>query len=104
MTMRRGLTKSKNMISIRILNKIGARYGQEYATRFGFDADKNPPYLTLALGAGADHAAADGRRLFGVRQRRLPRQALPDLEGRPMPTARCCRKRGRSAPASRPTA
>ena len=53
MTMRRGLTKSKNMISIRILNKIGARYGQEYATRFGFDADKNPPFLTLALGAGA---------------------------------------------------
>ncbi|HEV7815186.1 MAG TPA: penicillin-binding protein 1A [Janthinobacterium sp.] len=52
MTMRKGLMKSKNMISIRILHKIGARYGQEYATRFGFDADKNPPYLTLALGAG----------------------------------------------------
>ena len=52
MTMRRGLTKSKNMISIRILHKIGAKYGQEYSTRFGFDADKNPPYLTLALGAG----------------------------------------------------
>jgi penicillin-binding protein 1A len=53
MTMRRGLTKSKNMISIRILNKIGAKYGQEYSTRFGFDPEKNPPYLTLALGAGA---------------------------------------------------
>lgn len=53
MTMRRGLMKSKNMISIRILHKIGAKYGQEYITRFGFDADKNPPYLTLALGAGA---------------------------------------------------
>ena len=53
MTMRKGLTKSKNMISIRILNKIGAKYGQQYITRFGFDADKNPPYLTLALGAGA---------------------------------------------------
>jgi penicillin-binding protein 1A len=53
MTMRKGLTKSKNMISIRILNRIGAKYGQEYTTRFGFDADKNPPYLTLALGAGA---------------------------------------------------
>jgi penicillin-binding protein 1A len=53
MSMRKGLTKSKNMISIRILHKIGAKYGQEYATRFGFDADKNPPYLTLALGAGA---------------------------------------------------
>lgn len=53
MTMRRGLTKSKNMISIRILQKIGAKYGQEYSTRFGFDAEKNPAYLTLALGAGA---------------------------------------------------
>ena len=53
MTMRRGLMKSKNMISIRILEKIGAKYGQEYVTRFGFEADKNPAYLTLALGAGA---------------------------------------------------
>lgn len=52
-SMRKGLTKSKNMVSIRILNRVGAKYGQEYATRFGFDADKNPPYLTLALGAGA---------------------------------------------------
>jgi len=52
-TMRQALAKSKNMVSIRILQKIGPKYGQEYATRFGFDADKNPPYLTLALGAGA---------------------------------------------------
>ncbi len=44
------------MVSIRILHKIGARYGQEYATRFGFDANKNPPYLTLALGAGGTTA------------------------------------------------
>ena len=53
MSMRTGLMKSKNMVSIRILEKIGARYGQEYITRFGFEADKNPAYLTLALGAGA---------------------------------------------------
>lgn len=53
MTMRRGLTRSKNMISIRILHKIGAKYGQEYTSRFGFVPEKNPPYLTLALGAGA---------------------------------------------------
>ena len=53
MTMRRGLQQSKNMISIRILNKIGARYGQEYAARFGFEPERNPAYLTLALGAGA---------------------------------------------------
>lgn len=53
--MRRGLMKSKNMISIQILNQIGAQYGQEFITRFGFDPDKNPPYLTLALGAGPSH-------------------------------------------------
>ena len=53
MTIRKGLAKSKNMISIRILDKIGPAYAQEYITRFGFDADKNPPYLTLALGAGS---------------------------------------------------
>ena len=52
-TMRRGLMKSKNVISIQILNQIGAQYGQEFITRFGFDPDKNPPYLTLALGAGS---------------------------------------------------
>jgi penicillin-binding protein 1A len=53
MTMRHALMKSKNMVSIRILNKIGARYGQEYASRFGFEPERNPPYLTLALGAGS---------------------------------------------------
>jgi penicillin-binding protein 1A len=53
MTMRRGLAKSKNMISIRILQSIGASYAQEWITRFGFDADKHPAYLTMALGAGS---------------------------------------------------
>jgi len=53
MKMRRALAKSKNMVSIRILQSIGARYAQDFATRFGFDAAKHPPYLTMALGAGA---------------------------------------------------
>jgi penicillin-binding protein 1A len=53
MSLRRGLAKSKNMISIRILKSIGAPYAQEWATRFGFDADKHPAYLTMALGAGS---------------------------------------------------
>jgi penicillin-binding protein 1A len=53
MTLRTGLAKSKNMVSIRLLRSIGTRYAQDYATRFGFDADKHPPYLTLALGAGS---------------------------------------------------
>ena len=53
MTMKRGLARSRNMISIRILQTITPQYGQEWVTRFGFDADKHPPYLTMALGAGA---------------------------------------------------
>ncbi|MGZ5714833.1 MAG: penicillin-binding protein 1A [Caldimonas sp.] len=53
MTMRRGLAKSKNMISIRILKSIGPAYAQQWITRFGFDAEKHPAYLTMALGAGS---------------------------------------------------
>ncbi len=52
MTLRNALTKSKNMVSIRLVRAVGPHYAQDYVTRFGFDADKNPPYLTLALGAG----------------------------------------------------
>ena len=53
MTMRRGLAKSKNMISIRILKSIGPAYAQQWIKRFGFDADKHPAYLPMALGAGS---------------------------------------------------
>ena len=53
MTLRRGLAKSKNMISIRILKSIGPAYAQQWITRFGFDAEKHPAYLTMALGAGS---------------------------------------------------
>jgi penicillin-binding protein 1A len=52
LTMRQALAKSKNMVSIRILHRIGPRFGQSYLSRFGFEAERNPPYLTLALGAG----------------------------------------------------
>ncbi len=53
MSMRTALKKSKNMISIRILQSIGASYGQDWVTRFGFEAEKHPAYLTMALGAGS---------------------------------------------------
>jgi penicillin-binding protein 1A len=53
MKLRTALAKSKNMVSIRILQSIGTHYAQDYATRFGFDADKHPAYLTMALGAGS---------------------------------------------------
>jgi penicillin-binding protein 1A len=53
MRLRTALAKSKNMVSIRVLDAIGPKYAREYVTRFGFDADKHPPYLTMALGAGS---------------------------------------------------
>jgi len=53
MTIRNGLAKSKNMISIRILQAIGPAYAQNWVSKFGFDANKHPPYLTMALGSGS---------------------------------------------------
>ena len=53
MSLRRALAKSKNMVSIRILQAISPRYAQDWITHFGFDADKHPAYLPMALGAGA---------------------------------------------------
>jgi penicillin-binding protein 1A len=52
-TMRQALEKSINLISIRILAHIGTQYAQTYITqKFGFDPDKTPPYLSMALGTG----------------------------------------------------
>lgn len=53
MTLRRGLAKSKNMISIRVLQSVGAQNAQDWIAHFGFDPEKHPPYLTMALGAGS---------------------------------------------------
>ena len=53
MSMRRALMKSKNMVSIRILQSIGTRYAQDWITNFGFEREKHPAYLPMALGAGS---------------------------------------------------
>ena len=50
--LRTALTKSKNLVSVRILQAITPQYAQDYITRFGFDPSRHPPYLTMALGAG----------------------------------------------------
>jgi penicillin-binding protein 1A len=52
MSMRSALTRSKNLVSIRILQAITPEFAQEYITRFGFSGKEHPPYLTMALGAG----------------------------------------------------
>jgi penicillin-binding protein 1A len=53
MPLHRALALSKNMVSIRVLQVVGAQNAQQWVTRFGFDAEKHPPYLTMALGAGS---------------------------------------------------
>jgi penicillin-binding protein 1A len=53
MSLRKGLAKSKNMISIRVLQAVGAQNAQDWIAQFGFDAEKHPAYLTMALGAGS---------------------------------------------------
>lgn len=50
---RRGLVRSKNMVAVNLMQAAGAEYVQQFATRFGFAAELNPPGLPLALGAGA---------------------------------------------------
>ena len=52
-SMMEALTKSQNMVSIRVVKKITPQYVQDYITRFGFEANRNPPLFSLALGAGA---------------------------------------------------
>ena len=53
MRLRTALAKSKNMVSIRLLQAIGTNYAQDYIQRFGFDPKMHPAYLTMALGAGS---------------------------------------------------
>ena len=53
MSMRSALMLSKNLVSIRILQAITPNYARDYLTKFGFDPDKQPPFLTMALGSGS---------------------------------------------------
>ena len=53
MRIRNALAKSKNLVTIRVLQAIGPQYAQDYIARFGFDPKLHPPYLTMGLGAGS---------------------------------------------------
>ena len=52
MRLRTALARSKNLVSVRILQDITPQYAQDYIARFGFDPKLHPAYLTMALGAG----------------------------------------------------
>src|SRR5690606_13857726 len=47
------LVKSKNLVSVRLLDAIGVHYAHEYVTRFGFSAQQVPENLSMALGTAA---------------------------------------------------
>ena len=53
MRIRAALAKSKNLVTVRVLQAIGPQYAQDYIARFGFDPKLHPPYLTMGLGAGS---------------------------------------------------
>jgi len=53
MTLRTGLARSKNVVSIRVLQAVGPKNAQDWISKFGFEPERHPPYLTMALGAGS---------------------------------------------------
>lgn len=52
-SLRWALVKSRNLVSIRLLQMIGIPYAIQYAERFGFTADQMPATLSLALGTAS---------------------------------------------------
>ena len=53
MTLADAIARSKNLVSIRIVQAIDPYYAQQYISRFGFDPKNHPPLLTMALGVGS---------------------------------------------------
>ena len=52
-TLREGLVRSKNLVSVRLLKHIGLTQAHQWIGRFGLPMDKQPKDLTLALGSGS---------------------------------------------------
>ena len=51
--LREALVRSRNLVSVRLLDAIGVRYAREYITRFGFSPQQIPENLSMALGTAA---------------------------------------------------
>jgi penicillin-binding protein 1A len=52
-SVREGLVRSKNLVSARLLQHVGLLQARDWMARFGFEMDKQPQDLTLALGTGS---------------------------------------------------
>jgi penicillin-binding protein 1A len=53
MRLRTALAKSKNLVTVRVLQAIGPQYAQDYVAKFGFDPKAHPAVLSMGLGSGA---------------------------------------------------
>jgi penicillin-binding protein 1A len=53
MRLRTALAKSKNLVTVRVLQAIGPQYAQDYIAKFGFDPKAHPAVLSMGLGSGA---------------------------------------------------
>lgn len=53
LTLRQALARSKNMVTIRLVQALGPERARAWAARFGLEEEKQPLNLTLALGTGA---------------------------------------------------
>lgn len=92
-TLKEGLARSKNMISIRVLQQISPEYAQQWTTKFGFDPKDVPPYLTMALGAVTTNPLqiANGYAVFangGYRVKPYLIEKIVDSSGRVVAQAR----------------
>jgi penicillin-binding protein 1A len=52
-TLRRALARSKNLVSIRLMQLLSPVGAREWTSRFGFDPERQPDNLTQALGTGS---------------------------------------------------
>jgi penicillin-binding protein 1A len=53
LSLREALARSKNLVSVRLLQHVGVAEAKAWAARFGLDAARQPDNLTLALGTGS---------------------------------------------------
>lgn len=52
LTLRQSLMRSNNLITVRMLRDLGVDYVHNYIKRFGFEEERHPKSLSLALGSG----------------------------------------------------
>ena len=97
MRLRNALMRSKNLVTVRVMQAIGPQYAQDYIARFGFDPKIHPPYLTMALGAGnvTPMQMAQAYSVFANGGYRVPPYFIERVED--SPRQRCSTKRSRSA-------